>query len=214
MQEITEIAGEAPVKKKRFQTARAAIVCLLIFTVLCGVVYPITLTLVSKAAFPSEAEGSQIVVTLPDGTQRVYGSELIGQNYENPKYMFGRVNTGAPSNLSPESDEYQDLLNERIAERKEKLAKIGYADTDKIPSELITASGSGVDPHISPATAEFQIPAILAARNADKGEDEEKLTEEDLRAIIDKYTEGRFLWIFGEKRVNVLLVNLALDGLL
>lgn len=214
MQEITEIAGEAPVKKKRFQTARAAIVCLLIFTILCGVVYPITLTLVSKAAFPYEAEGSQIVVTLPDGTQRVYGSELIGQNYENPKYMFGRVNTGAPSNLSPESDEYQDLLNERIAERKEKLAKIGYADTDKIPSELITASGSGVDPHISPATAEFQIPVILAARNADKGEDEEKLTEEDLRAIIDKYTEGRFLWIFGEKRVNVLLVNLALDGLL
>lgn len=93
MQEITEIAGEVPVKKKRFQTARAAIVCLLIFTVLCGVVYPITLTLVSKAAFPYEAEGSQIVVTLTDGTQRVYGSELIGQNYENPKYMFGRVNT-------------------------------------------------------------------------------------------------------------------------
>lgn len=123
MQEITEIAGEAPVKKKRFQTARAAIVCLLIFTVLCGVVYPITLTLVSKAAFPYEAEGSQIVVTLPDGTQRVYGSELIGQNYENPKYMFGRVNTGAPSNLSPESDEYQDLLNERIAERKENLRR-------------------------------------------------------------------------------------------
>lgn len=83
----------------------------------------ITLTLVSKAAFPYEAEGSQIVVTLPDGTQRVYGSELIGQNYENPKYMFGRVNTGAPSNLSPESDEYQDLLNERIAERKENLRR-------------------------------------------------------------------------------------------
>ena len=207
-------AAENPVRKKRFTTVRAALVCLLIFTLICGIIYPVSVTFAAQTLFPYEANGSQIIVTLSDGTTRIYGSELIGQNYESAEYLFGRVNTGAPTNLSPESDEYQDLLNERIAERKEKLAKIGYADTDKIPSELITASGSGVDPHISPATAEFQIPVILAARNADKGEDEEKLPEEDLRAIIDKYTEGRFLWIFGEKRVNVLLVNLALDGLL
>lgn len=210
-----EIAfSEKPLKKRRFKTLRAALVCLLIFTGLCGIIYPISVMLVAQTAFPYEANGSQIIVTLPDGTQRVYGSELIGQSYESPKYLFGRVNLGAPSNLSPESDEYKALLNERIAERKKKLAAIGYVDTKAIPSELVTSSGSGVDPHISPAAAYFQIPAILAARNAKVTSTENKMTEETVRGIIDKYTEGRFLGIFGEKRVNVLLVNLALDGLL
>lgn len=197
-------------KKKKFTTVRAALMCLLIFTLICGVVYPISVTLLSQAAFPYEANGSQIVVSMPDGTQKVFGSELIGQNYENPEYMFGRVNSGAPSNLSPESEDFEKLLNERIAERKEKLAAIGYTDIGDIPSELLTSSGSGVDPHISPETAEFQIPVIVRAR-ATAGK---TVTEEEVRAIIKKYTEGRFLGVFGEKRVNVLLVNLALDGLL
>lgn len=203
-------ATAEPAKKRRFTTVRAALVCLLVFTVVCGVIYPLGVTLFAQAAFPYQANGSQIEVTLADGTKRVYGSELIGQNFESPIYMFGRINTGAPSNLSPESDEYKALIEKRLAERKAKLAEAGYADTQDVPDELLTSGGSGVDPHISPETAYFQIPAIVAARKAN-GED---ITEERVREIIDKYTEGRLLGIFGEKRVNVLLVNLALDGLL
>ncbi|MEG1528784.1 MAG: potassium-transporting ATPase subunit C [Clostridia bacterium] len=187
--------------------------CLLVFTVLCGIIYPLSVTLIAQTAFPYEANGSQIVVTLPDGSQKIYGSELIGQSYESAKYLFGRVNTGAPTNLSPESEEYKALLNERINERREKLNAVGYVETSAIPSELITSSGSGVDPHISPETAYFQVGVIVAARNLNVNDDK-KITDEYVKEIIKKYTEKRFLGIFGEKRVNVLLVNLALDSLL
>lgn len=208
--ETVAATAAQPTKKRRFAMVRAALMCLLVFTVICGIIYPLSVTLFAQTAFPYQANGSQIEVTLADGTKRVYGSELIGQNYENAQYLFGRVNTGAPTNLSPESEEYKALIEERIAERKEKLALVGYADTQDIPDELLTSGGSGVDPHISPKAAYFQIPAIVAARNANG----EEITEKQVKAIIDKYTEGRFLGIFGEKRVNVLLVNLALDGLL
>ena len=206
----TNETTEKPNRKKRFTTVRAALVCLLVFTLICGIIYPIGVTLTAQTLFPYEANGSQITVTLADGTRKIYGSERNGQNYEEAKYLFGRVNTGAPTNLSPESEEFKTLVKERIAERKEKLAAAGYADTAEIPAELLTSGGSGVDPHISPDSAYFQIPALVKAR-AQSGE---TLTEDAVKAVIDKYTEGRFLWIFGEKRVNVLLVNLALDGLL
>lgn len=196
------------VKKRKFGTVRAAIVCLLIFTVICGIIYPLSVTLFAQTAFPYQANGSQIEVTLADGTKRVYGSELIGQNYESAEYLFGRVNTGTTTNLSPESEEYKALIEKRLAERQAKLAEVGYTDMQDIPDELLTSSGSGVDPHISPEAAYFQIPAIVAARKAN----DEEITEEHVKEIIDKYTEGRFLGIFGEKRVTVLLVNLALDG--
>lgn len=234
---------EVPAKKKKFTMVRAALVCLLVFTLICGIIYPISVTIVGQTVFPYEANGSQIVVTMPDGTQKIYGSELIGQSYESAEYMFGRVNTGAPSNLSPESDEFEKLVQERIAERKEKLAAVGYTDESAIPDELLTSSGSGVDPHISPATAYFQINAIIAGRKAagwklltdadgnitpiqfkdgettenyplKEGEALSDYTEDFIRSIIDKYTEGRYLWIFGQERVTVLLVNLALDGLI
>lgn len=234
---------EVPAKKKKFTMVRAALVCLLVFTLICGIIYPISVTIVGQTVFPYEANGSQIVVTMPDGTQKIYGSELIGQSYESAEYMFGRVNTGAPSNLSPESDEFEKLVQERIAERKEKLAAVGYTDESAIPDELLTSSGSGVDPHISPATAYFQINAIIAGRKAagwklltdadgnitpiqfkdgettenyplKEGESLSDYTEDFIRGIIDQYTEGRFLWIFGQERVTVLLVNLALDGLI
>lgn len=235
--------SEVPAKKKKFTMVRAALVCLLVFTLICGIIYPISVTIVGQTVFPYEANGSQIVVTMPDGTQKIYGSELIGQSYESAEYMFGRVNTGAPSNLSPESDEFEKLVQERIAERKEKLAAVGYTDESAIPDELLTSSGSGVDPHISPATAYFQINAIIAGRKAagwklltdadgnitpiqfkdgettenyplKEGEALSDYSEDFIRSIIDKYTEGRFLWIFGQERVTVLLVNLALDGLI
>lgn len=230
-------------KKKKYTTVRAALIALVIFTVLCGVIYPLSVTLVAQTAFPYQANGSQIVVTLPDGQTKIYGSELIGQNFESAEYMFGRVNTGAPTNLSPESEEFEKLVQERIAERKEKLAAVGYTDESAIPDQLLTTSGSGVDPHISPKAAYFQVNAIIAGREAAgwklitdaegnvrpvklkegqtaenyplaEGETISAYTADFINSIIDKYTEGRFLGMFGEKRVVVLLVNLALDGLI
>ena len=191
-----------PIKKKS-HVLRAALVALAVFTVICGILYPLSVTIAAQVIFPYEANGSIVEVTLKDGTKRIYGSELIGQQYENPKYLFGRVNLGAPSNLSPHSDEFVALVNERIEERKAKLLEVGYVENEDIPDELLTSSGSGVDPHISVEAAYFQIPVIAHVRG---------ISEEEVKQVIDKYTEGRFLGILGEKRVNVLLVNLALDG--
>ena len=146
--DAAEATTAQPTKKRRFAMVRAALMCLLVFTVICGIVYPLSVTLFAQTAFPYQANGSQIEVTLADGTKRVYGSELIGQNYESAEYLFGRVNTGAPTNLSPESEEYKALIEERIAERKEKLALVGYEDTQDIPDELLTSGGSGDDPLI------------------------------------------------------------------
>ena len=204
------VEKKSPFKNSKFLSViRPAVMCLIILTIICGVLYPVSVTIIGQSLFPYEANGSQITVTLADGTQKIFGSELIGQSYEDPKYLFGRVNTGSPTNLSPESDEYQKLLQERIIERQRKLAAIGYTDEKIIPAELITSSGSGVDPHISPETAYMQIPIIVATRTLAG----EEITEVQVREIVDKYTEGRFLGIFGAEKVNVLLVNLALDGL-
>ncbi len=199
-------------RSKIWSFIRPALVGTLVLTCITGIVYPIVTTVVAQTVFPYEANGSQVTVTLKDGTTKTYGSELIGQEFEDPTHLFGRVNTGAPTNLNPNSQEYKDLINKRIDERKQKLAEIEYYDDRKIPDELLTTSGSGVDPHISPETAYFQIPVIVEARNKD--EDAIKYTEDDVKKVIDKYTEQPFLYIFGEKRVNVLLVNLALDGLI
>jgi K+-transporting ATPase ATPase C chain len=193
-------------KKKRFALWRAALVSFGLLTVLCGIIYPLTVTIIAETVFPYESNGSVITVTLKDGSQAVYGSVLIGQEYENPTHLLGRVNTGI-SNLAVESDEYKAL----IADRKTKLEAAGFLDP--IPSELLTASGSGVDPHVSPAAAYYQVPYIVKAR-ADTSDPSDDLTAEALDGLIDKYTEGRFLVIFGEPTVNVLLVNLAMDGLL
>ena len=213
MEIIQEEVAPKGVKNRRFSLFRASLVCFVVFTLLCGLAYPLSVTLAAQTAFPYEANGSQIIVTMPDGAKTVYGSELIGQSYESAEYLFGRVNTGAPTNLSPESEEYKKLVEERIAQRREKLAAVGYTDREDIPAELVTSGGSGVDPHISPEAAYFQIPAVTAARNA-KAAEGEKISEAEVKETIDRYTEGRFLWVFGERRVNVLLVNLSLDGLI
>ena len=188
MEIIQEEVAPKGVKKRRFTLFRASLVCFVVFTLLCGLAYPLSVTLAAQTAFPYEANGSQIIVTMPDGAKTVYGSELIGQSYESAEYLFGRVNTGAPTNLSPESEEYKKLVEERIAQRREKLAAVGYTDREDIP-------------------------AVTAARNA-KAAEGEKISEAEVKETIDRYTEGRFLWIFGERRVNVLLVNLSLDGLI
>ena len=213
MEIIQEEVAPKGVKKRRFTLFRASLVCFVVFTLLCGLAYPLSVTLAAQTAFPYEANGSQIIVTMPDGAKTVYGSELIGQSYESAEYLFGRVNTGAPTNLSPESEDYKKLVEERIAQRREKLAAVGYTDREDIPAELVTSGVSGLDPHISTEAAYFQIPAVTAARNA-KAAEGEKISEAEVKETIDRYTEGRFLWIFGERRVNVLLVNLSLDWLI
>ena len=191
---------------------RAAII-FLIFTLLCGVVYTAVVTGVAQLVFPNKANGSIIEV---DGKK--YGCALLGQQYTDDGHMWGRIMNidvstykdengktlmyAAPSNLSPASEEYAALVRERV----EKLRKANPdMDETAIPVDLVTCSGSGLDPHISPAAAEYQVARIAKAND---------MTEDEVREIIKKCTDGRFLGIFGEETVNVLKVNLMLDGIL
>jgi K+-transporting ATPase ATPase C chain len=185
--------------KKALKILRPAIVCLLIFTVLCGIVYTGAVTGIAQIAFPDKANGSIITVTLKDGTKKEIGSELIAQEFTRPEYLIGRPS--GVSNLSPVSDELKKIVEERIKWWHE----FDPGNTADIPSDLIYSSGSGVDPNISPEAAEYQVARVAKARGID---------EDAVRKIIKKYTTGRFLGIFGEPAVNVLKVNLALDGLL
>ncbi len=185
----------------------------IIFTLLCGVVYTGVVTGIAQLIFPKQANGSIIEI---DGKK--YGSELLGQQYTDDAHMWGRIMNidvstftdengkmlmySAPSNLSPASEEYAELVGERV----EKL-RAANPDMDEaaVPVDLVTCSGSGLDPHISPAAAEYQVARIAKAND---------MSEDSVREIIDKCTSGRFLGVFGEKTVNVLKVNLMLDGIL
>ena len=190
-----------------------ALTIFLIFTFVCGILYTGVVTGVAQLFFPENANGSIIEV---DGKK--YGCELLGQQYTDDAHMWGRIMNidvstykdenghtlmyAAPSNLSPASEEYEAL----VAERVEKL-RAANPDMDEtaIPVDLVTCSGSGLDPHISPAAAEYQVARIAKAND---------MTEDEVQAIIEKCTDGRFLGLFGEETVNVLKVNLMLDGIL
>jgi len=190
-----------------------AILIFLIFTVLCGVVYTGAVTGIAQLIFPKQANGSIIEVN-----GKKYGCELLGQQYTDDGHMWGRIMNidvttfqdkngkplmyAFPSNLSPTGDPYKALVAERV--KKLRAADPDMGDT-AIPVDLVTCSGSGLDPDISPAAAEYQTERIAKAGGR---------TEEEVQGIIDKCTTGRFLGIFGEKRVNVLKVNLMLDGIL
>ena len=191
---------------------RAALI-FLIFTILCGVLYTGVVTGIAQLIFPEQANGSIIEV---DGKK--YGSALLGQQYTDETHMWGRVMNidvstykdkdgkmlmyATPSNLTPASEEYAQA----IAERVEKIRAAHPEKGDEpIPVDLVTCSGSGLDPHISPAAAEYQVPRLAKANG---------MTEDEVRAIVDKCTKGRFLAVLGEKTVNVLEVNLRLDGIL
>jgi len=190
---------------------RPAFLLLLILTVITGVIYPLVVTGIAQVVFPKQANGSLIVI---DG--KTYGSELIGQQFDNPKYFWGRLSatgdfpynafnaetlTGSSgSNYGPLNPALMDAVQARVDALK-------AADSDNtlpIPVDLVTASGSGLDPHISVAAALYQVHRVATARG---------LSEADVKSLVDKYTEGRQFGFLGEPRVNVLLLNLALDGI-
>ncbi len=176
-------------------------------------IYTGVVTGIAQLIFSDNANGSIIEVN-----GKKYGCELLGQQYTDEAHMWGRIMNidvstytdengkalmyAAPSNLSPASEEYARL----VAERVEKLrAADPDMDETAVPVDLVTCSGSGLDPHISPAAAEYQVARIAKAND---------MTEDKVRKIIQNCTDGRFLGIFGEETVNVLEVNLMLDGIL
>lgn len=180
---------------KTKQIGIIALKFLVVFSVLCGIIYPSLLTGIAQKAFPAEAQGSLIVVN-----NRIYGSALLGQNFTEDKYLWGRpMLQGKASNLSPASAKFQRMVEQRVKQMREANPQ---AKTNKIPVDLVTTSGSGVDPHISVAAANYQVPRLMSARH---------MTEQEIQKIIDKYTTKRIYGILGEDIVNVLEVNLALD---
>ena len=184
----------------------------LVMLVITSLIYPAVITAAARAMFPDQAAGSIIVGN--DGKR--YGSELLAQEFTGENYMWGRImnvdtatftgEDGEPllyswaSNKSPAGEELEAL----VAERVERLRAANPEQGDEpIPVDLVTCSGSGLDPDISPAAAEYQVQRIADTRG---------MRPEDVQAVIDRYTTGRTFGLFGEPRVNVLKVNLALDG--
>jgi K+-transporting ATPase ATPase C chain len=186
------------------QELRPAIVVLVVLTIITGVAYPLLITGVAQLVFKSEANGSLIE---RDG--KVVGSRLIGQPFSDPKYFWPRPSATAPVpyNAAASSGSNQGPLNPALADavktRVDALKAADPAQTKTIPVDLVTASGSGLDPHISPAAAEYQVPRVARVRG---------LPEDKVRALVTQHTQGRQMGILGEPRVNVLELNLALDG--
>jgi len=183
---------------------RPAFTLLLVFTVMLGLVYPFAITGIARVAFPAQAEGS----LLHDG-EHVIGSSLIGQPFNDPRYFWGRPSATAPvpyngaassgSNQGPMNPALRDAVIARV----KALQSADPSNAAPIPIDLVTASASGLDPHISPAAAFYQAPRVARAR---------ALSEASVRSMVDAAVEPRTFGILGEPRVNVLQLNLALDG--
>lgn len=184
---------------KFMRTMKPALVLLGVMTILCGVIYPALVTGVTQWWFPHQASGSGLIVTMKDGSTVSYGSELIAQQFTKPEYLIGRLM--GTTNLSPVSKEQEVRVEQRVAWWR----ALDPENTEDIPMDLVTASGSGVDPSISPDAAEYQVRRIARLRG---------ISEDAVREILQKYTSGRFLGFLGEPTVNILKVNLALDGLI
>lgn len=186
-----------------FQTIKTALIIFLFFTVLTGLAYPLAMTGIAQVIFPSQANGS--LITGPDGS--VAGSALIGQAFDAPEYFWGRLSAISHNATTSGGTNYSVMngaLTEQAQARIDALRAADPTNTQPIPVDLVTASASGLDPHISPAAADFQAARVALARG---------LEEDLVRDLITQYTEPPTLGIFGEARVNVLLLNLALDSL-
>ncbi len=184
---------------------RPAVSLFVLLTAVTGVVYPLAVTGIAKAVFPAEADGSLIV---KDG--KAFGSSLIGQNFTDPKYFWGRPSATGPMpyNASASSGSNQGPLNPALVDAvKGRIEALKAADPDNkqpIPADLVNASASGLDPHISPEAAAYQVARVAGQRH---------LLPADVKALVSQHTEGRQWGVFGEPRVNVLQLNIALDSL-
>ena len=186
-----------------FTIIRNSIMSLLLFTIVTGILYPIAVTGISRVVFPHQATGSIIVKN-----GKPVGSSLIGQQFEDPKFFWGRLSAtnlypyngaaSAGSNLGPNNPDLMAAVEARVKALRE--AEPG--NTAKIPVDLVTASGSGLDPHISPAAAEYQVHRVAKARGTD---------DAVVRSLVAQHTQERWLGIIGEPVVNVLALNLALE---
>jgi potassium-transporting ATPase KdpC subunit len=182
---------------------RPTIVIFALLTILTGVIYPLAVSGVAWALFPSPAHGNLII---RDG--KVIGSRLIGQPFDDDRYFWSRPSATGPypynggvssgSNLGPINPALLDAVKQRVADAKAKHPE----QKGDVPVDLVTASASGLDPHISPAAAYYQVERVASSRD---------LPAEKVRALVDQHVEGRTLGLLGEPRVNVLLLNLALD---
>ena len=182
---------------------RPAVVSIAIFTLLTGIVYPVFITAVAQSLFPHQANGSLIVKNA-----KVLGSQLIGQQFDDPRYFWGRLSATSPypynagsssgSNIGPTNPALLVEVKARIAD----LKAADPTNTALIPVDLVTSSGSGLDPDISVAAALYQVPRVAKARG---------LSEDTVLALVNQHTLGRQLGVLGEPRVNVLELNLALD---
>jgi potassium-transporting ATPase KdpC subunit len=190
---------------KELTMFRSAIVIFALLSVLTGLAYPSVITAVAQLAFPSKANGSIIV---KDG--RAVGSGLIGQAFSDPKYFWGRPSatssfpdnamSSGGSNLGPTNPALADAVKARAAA----LLAADPGNNAPIPVDLVTASGSGLDPDISPAAAMYQVQRVARLRG---------LPQDSVKELVARHAEKRFLGLLGEERVNVLKLNLALDGL-
>ncbi|MFZ2403823.1 MAG: potassium-transporting ATPase subunit KdpC [Methylobacter sp.] len=182
---------------------KPAILMLLFFTVLTGVAYPLAVTFIAQIVFPSQANGS-----LLGSNEQPLGSELIGQAFTRPEYFWGRpsATSPAPYNGGASSGSNQGSINpaliDAVQARIKALRDADPSHSEAVPVDLVTASASGLDPHISLAAASYQISRIANARH---------MSADSVRELVDRYTEARQWGILGEPRVNALKLNLALD---
>ena len=184
--------------------ARPAASLFVALTLITGIAYPLAVTAIAQLAFPEAAAGSLI-----DKDGKAVGSRLIGQNFSDPGHFWGRPSATATlpynasasggSNLGPLNPALTDAVKERI----ETLKAADPGNAQAIPADLVTASASGLDPHISPAAAHYQVERVVRARNIDVAR---------LKALVARHTEERQWGVFGQARVNVLELNLALDS--
>lgn len=175
-----------------------------VLTAITGLVYPAVMTVFGQAVFHRQVNGS-----LVEANGKVAGSALIGQQFDAPQYFWGRLSATTPnpynatnsggSNLGPTNPALADEVKGRIAA----LKAAGTDVSQPIPADLVTSSASGLDPEISPAAAAYQVARVAKARN---------MSASDVQALVDRYTKGRQFGVLGEPRVNVLELNLALDG--